>query len=145
MSRVEIVVSANPTEADRNAILVPLIQYNTEKAGPSGYEPVAILIRDTDSHDILGGLWGTISFRWLFVELLCVPDPLRGNDLGSQLLADVEKIARRKNCLGIWLDTHSFQAPAFYLKQGYEIFGTLDDYPPGSQRFFFRKTMAAVT
>ncbi len=33
------------------------------------------------------------------------------------------------------------QAPGFYERLGYTIFGTLEDYPPGHSRFFFRKTV----
>jgi GNAT superfamily N-acetyltransferase len=138
---VEIIVSASPTEAERQAILAPLLAYNSEKAGPSGYEQVGILIRDSESQDVIGGLWGKISYHWLFVELLCLPPQLRGQDIGTQLLIDVEKIARQKNCVGIWLDSFSFQAPKFYMKNGYEVFGTLDDHPRGSQRFFLRKRL----
>jgi GNAT superfamily N-acetyltransferase len=137
----EIIVSANPTEAEREAILAPLRDYNSGKVGPSGYEQVGILIRDSKSQDVIGGLWGKISFHWLFVELLYLPPQLRGQDIGTQLLIDVEKIARQKNCVGIWLDSFSFQAPKFYMKNGYEVFGTLDDHPRGSQRFFLRKRL----
>ena len=39
------------------------------------------------------------------------------------------------------LDTFNPPAKAFYLRQGYEVFGTLDDYPPGFSKFFLRKTL----
>jgi len=46
--------------------------------------------------------------------------------------------------LGAWkaqLDTFSFQAKYFYLKQGYEIFGTLKDFPKGHERYFMFKDL----
>jgi hypothetical protein len=42
------------------------------------------------------------------------------------------------------LDTFDFQAEAFYLKGGYEMFGILDDCPPGHKRFFLRKTLVTT-
>ncbi|MGC6728099.1 hypothetical protein ACP0GO_26835, partial [Escherichia coli] len=41
----------------------------------------------------------------------------------------------------MWLDTYSFQARGFYEKLGYTVFGTIDDFPPGHQRFFGRKRL----
>ena len=34
--------------------------------------------------------------------------------------------------------------PGFYEKTGYEVYGTLDDYPIGETMFFFRKTIATA-
>jgi len=41
----------------------------------------------------------------------------------------------------IYLDTFSFQAPAFYQRHGYQVFGTLPDFTPGHQRYFFTKQL----
>jgi hypothetical protein len=30
---------------------------------------------------------------------------------------------------GVWVDTFEFQAPGFYQKLGYEVFGVLPDHP----------------
>ena len=46
--------------------------------------------------------------------------------------------ALRRGCRAAYLDTFSYQARPFYEKLGYEVFGTLDDYPLGHQRFFMR-------
>jgi GNAT superfamily N-acetyltransferase len=138
---IEITIPPEPSDADREAVLRPLLAYNQASGGASKYEPVAIMLRDTISGDSLGGLWGKLYYDWLFVELLFVPEHLRDADYGSSLLSRAEDLARHKGCVGIWLDTHSFQAPAFYLKQGYETFGVLDDYPRGAKRFFFRKLL----
>jgi endonuclease/exonuclease/phosphatase (EEP) superfamily protein YafD len=37
--------------------------------------------------------------------------------------------------------TFSFQARPFYEKFGYEVFATLEDYPPGHRKYFLRKAL----
>ena len=37
------------------------------------------------------------------------------------------------------LDTFDFQAKDFYLTKGYEIFGELENCPPGHKRIFLKK------
>lgn len=135
-----VIVSEKPEDADYQTILEALIRYNDAAVGPSGYEPVAILIRD-DRDETLGGLWGKVSYDWLFVELLFVPELLRGQKLGTQLMNAAEQLARERKCEGIWLDTYEFQAPAFYQSLGYKVFGQLADYPRNSGRFFLRKML----
>lgn len=135
----EIVVSLTPEAAERDAIVRPLIAYNDATAGPSGYSAFALMVRDPATGRNIGGLWGKSSYDWVFVELLFVPEQLRGQDVGSRLLAQAEAISRERGCIGIWLDTFSFQARGFYEKNGYEVFGRLDDHPAGQTRYFMRK------
>lgn len=129
-----------PTPEDREAVLAPLRAYNERVAGPARAEPVAILLRDAEDR-ALGGLWGRSGYDWLFVEYLAVPDKLRGQGLGAALIAEAERIARDRGCCGIWLDTFAFQARGFYEKLGFTVFGTLEDHPRGSRRFFLSKRL----
>ncbi|MGN8125818.1 GNAT family N-acetyltransferase [Pseudomonas sp. 22082] len=137
---LRIELSQDPTEEQRAAILAPLRAYNIAKAGPSLYEPVALLVRD-DNDAILGGLYGHTFYRWLFIELLAVPEQGRGQGIGSKLMNMVEEFARKKDCVGIWLDTFDFQAPGFYKKLGYTECGEIVDYPLGHKRHFFQKRL----
>lgn len=137
---LRIELSQDPTEEQRAAILAPLRAYNIANAGPSLYEPVALLVRD-DNDAILGGLYGHTFYRWLFIELLAVPEQGRGQGIGSKLMNRVEEFAREKDCVGIWLDTFDFQAPGFYKKLGYTECGEIADYPLGHKRHFFQKRL----
>lgn len=128
----------DPAEADRDAILQPLLAFNQEKVSEENYQKLALFLRD-ESQEIVGGLWAKRYYGWVFVELLFVPQALRGAHLGSQLLRQAEEWAREQACVGVWLDTFAFQAPDFYKGQGYEVFGTLDRYPEPHSRFFLRK------
>lgn len=134
--------SQNPTPEDREAILAPLRAYNVAQAGDGKAELLALLVRD-DQGEILGGLYGRFFYRWLFIELLSVPEQARGDGMGSQLMRMAEDLAREKECVGIWLDTFSFQAPAFYEKLGYSELGQIVDYPPGHKRHFFQKRLVS--
>jgi NADH:ubiquinone oxidoreductase subunit C len=37
------------------------------------------------------------------------------------------------------VSTFSFQAASFYERQGYALFGVLEDFPPGHSQLSFRK------
>jgi len=52
-----------------------------------------------------------------------------------------EQEADRRGCIGVWVDTHSFQAPGFYERLGYSPFGVIEDYPPGHSRLFLQKRL----
>jgi GNAT superfamily N-acetyltransferase len=141
MSDVKITLDPQPDPALRDAILKPLIDYNVSKVGERPLTAFALFIRDPDSDAILGGLWARSFFDWTFVELLFVPEAMRGAGLGARLLAQAEAIAVERGCIGIYLDTFSFQARGFYEKYGYRLFGMLESYPGDEKRFFLSKRL----
>ena len=75
------------------------------------------------------------------VELLFVPESLRGQGIGAQLMERAETEGRRRGCGNAWLDTFEFQARGFYERLGYRCFGELANYPPGFSRFFMTKAL----
>jgi GNAT superfamily N-acetyltransferase len=131
------------TEADAagDAIHAIIGAFNTAQTGmPDTDAPLALVLRD-DAGAITGGLYGRSYYDWLFVNLLIVPEALRGQRMGSKLMAEAETIARARGCTGIWLDTFSFQARGFYEKLGFTMFGEIEDYPEGHARYFFKKRL----
>jgi GNAT superfamily N-acetyltransferase len=135
-----LLVTDAPGAAVSDVILPGLIAFNEERAGPGHYRPLAVLVTD-DAGKTLGGLSGATFWRWFYVQLFWLPVPLRGAGLGSKILARAEAEAKARDCLEVWLDSFSFQAPGFYRRHGYGVFGTLDDYPPGHQRVFLTKRL----
>jgi hypothetical protein len=59
------------------------------------------------------------------------------------LLSRAEQYALERSCSNAWLFTFSFQARPFYERLGYQLFGTLEDYPKGHSLFFMTKRLAA--
>jgi GNAT superfamily N-acetyltransferase len=137
---MEITLTDAPDPAAREVIVGGLIAYNEAHAGPRNWRPLAVLLHD-EGGVLVGGLWGGTAYGWLFTELLFVPEGLRGGGLGAEALARAEAEARARGCVGAWLDTFAFQARGFYEKLGYRLFGEIQDYPPGSARYFLMKRL----
>ena len=109
--------------------------------------PRAILYRlDFSAKDKKGELLGAIQAKrvnWgiLEIELLFVFEKHRYKGIASHLLQYVEQSARDHQCHIAHLDTFDFQAKDFYLKQGYSIFGTLENASQGHCRYYMKKEL----
>jgi ribosomal protein S18 acetylase RimI-like enzyme len=107
---------------------------------PDFYGPVTFLLRE-DNSELRGGLIGEIWGGWMHVSYLWVDAPLRHRGWASKLVRAAEKHAVTHGAHDVQLETFSFQARPLYEKLGYTVFATLDDFPPGHQKFFLRKKL----
>ena len=76
-----------------------------------------------------------------YVDTLWVDSSYRGKKLGSLLLEEVENDAKSKGAKLIHLDTFDFQAKEFYEKQGYIVFGILENCPEKHYRYYLKKVL----
>jgi GNAT superfamily N-acetyltransferase len=139
---VEIALKLDPGKADLAPIINGIIAFNRTASGrEAGYQPFAFHLIDPAKGSPVGGLSGWTVFDWLFVELLFVPEDLRGQGHGQALMARAEGFGRERGMTGIWLDTFSFQARPFYEKLGYTVSGTIPDHPVGGSRYILTKRL----
>ncbi len=98
-----------------------------------------------DQGELIAGINAFI-YHWkiLYIDVLFVAEDYRRQHLGQRLLSQVEVEAKAMGATLSHLDTFDFQAKDFYLKQGYEVFGVLEDCPPGHQRFYLKKNLREV-
>jgi len=115
-----------------------LTSFNASTQPDPNASPLLLSIYD-GSEEVCAGLTGRSAYDWLRIDVLWVSDGLRGEGYGAALLARAEHIAMERGCRGVHLDTHGFQAPDFYLRFGYEVFGSLPDYPTGYGHYFLKK------
>jgi GNAT superfamily N-acetyltransferase len=135
---VEIFQLETPSDTHWQAIRKLMVEYNREKLGEVGVTAtIALGLRNQSNEEVKGGLWGEIYWNWLTIYLLIIPQNVRGQGIGSNLLQRAEAFARQNGCIGVYLDTFSFQAPDFYRKHGYEVFGDCVVTRTRSPEFFF--------
>lgn len=65
----------------------------------------------------------------------------RGRGIGRGLMGCAKEEARRRGCLYARLATSTFQAPGFYEKMGYVLYGRLEDCPPSDTSLYYRKDL----
>jgi GNAT superfamily N-acetyltransferase len=139
------IVAGEPASRDMDQMLKVLRDYNAQWTTHIADKPnLAILLRDTEGGDVIGGLYATDEYNWMFIKYLVVPETLRGTGLGSRLMRDAEAIARERGYFGLFLDTFEFQARPFYEKLGFEVFGSLEGNDETPARFFLKKKLAAT-
>lgn len=135
-----IIKESNKEEAE--SVVDGIVEYNLSKVHLTQESPfiwINRVIIDKNA-DIIAGI-NSKMYCWncLYIDVLWVKEEHRKEGLDSKLLNEVEKIAKEKGCHLIHLDTFDFQAKDFYIKHGYEIFGTLDECPRGHKRYFIKK------
>jgi GNAT superfamily N-acetyltransferase len=135
-----IAIDPNPDEAAAGIVGRGLRAFNEAHAGEGRYQRLGVFLSAPDG-EVAGGLVGATSWDWFYIELLWLPEGLRGRGFGRRLLALAENEARGRGAHHAFLDTFSFQAPDFYTRQGYEIFGELPDFPPGHRRYYLWKRL----
>ncbi len=136
-------VEDRPAAADRRAINDALTEFNRPFLRDPAFGRIGVFVRDAAGR-VVAGLDSSFYAGWLFVNDLWVHAELRRRGLGRRLLQEAERRALERGCHSVWLDTFSFQAPGFYQRLGFEVFGTLD-YPPDHRRFFLKKRLTSET
>ena len=92
-----------------------------------------------DNDKLIGGAIGFIQYNWYFLDLLYVDEEYRGQDVGTNLIKEIEAFAKKENLTGVRMETWDFQARGFYEKNGYVVFAEIKDCPPGTIDYYLKK------
>jgi GNAT superfamily N-acetyltransferase len=141
MDKYRIDITESAIDEIHALIAEGLNQYNDEITGSNDRRPLAVVVRDSVSGAVLGGITGRSSLGMLFLDLFYLPKSLRGSGLGSELLRRFEREGRSRGCVSAVLYTLSFQAPKFYELNGWTRFGEVPCLPAGTHRIFMMKAL----
>jgi len=133
-------IEKTPAAEDIQFLDDRLYEYNMEATGIRNGELLAIFVRDAGGEieaGISGWTWGDCSR----IDKLWVREDRRAGGLGRHLVAAFEREAARRGCSLVALSSHSFQAPGFYQKLGYEQWAVLDGYPSPHRECYLKKRL----
>lgn len=137
----DLVATDSPPDEMFGTIFRNLRASSLAATGPAEHRLLAIPLLD-DAGAVAGGLWGCTVATWLIIEMLFVPEASRCCGTGFALLRAAEREAVARGCRNAMLDTISPDAARFFERLGFARFGTLEDFPPGHRRMFYRKSLA---
>jgi GNAT superfamily N-acetyltransferase len=140
MNDVKIEVRRDPSAEEIDLIFNGLVEFNESQVGDARFKEFGIFA-SCQSEATIAGLLGHILWNGVFISALWVAEAVRRKGIGRQLLARAEELAMQNGCDHIHLDTFDFQAREFYVKNGFHLFGTIEDYPIGHKRYYLIKKL----
>jgi GNAT superfamily N-acetyltransferase len=98
-----------------------------------------ITLTDKEDDDLIAFTRGYSIWNWLYVRTVWVQDVFRSEGIGSEMLKEIQELARARKCVGIHLNTWNKENLAFYEKNGFHCHGTLEDFPVGHIQYSLSK------
>lgn len=102
--------------------------------------PLAVRLLN-DQGEIIAGAAAKTFGLWMILDNLWVHDSLRGQSMGTKILAMLEAAALKRGCKFVLLDTLNFQAKPFYEKHGYKVQWVQENYPREGCKYFMTKDL----
>ncbi len=136
----DLQIETEPAPADVQFLDDQINAFNVTQTGIGDGRLLACFVRD-EARQVAAGIYGWTWGGCCEIRYLWVKQELRGQGYGRRLLLAAEEEARARGCIQLILDTHSFQAPRFYQKLGYEVFGVAEDYPAHEQKLYLKKRL----
>lgn len=125
--------------ADAAAVVEHGLEAFNQQAAPlHEVQLISCIVRD-EAGRVVGGALGRWWGRLCELQQLWVDAPCRGQGLGAQLVKAFERHAADKGCTSFYLETLSFQAPAFYQGLGYRVAFERAQYPHGIVKYHMVK------
>ena len=136
---MNIIITHQIVDEDRNAVLAGLRQHNIQYLKENSFGQLAVYAKN-EIGMITGGLLASTKGNWLCIDYLWVSENARKSGLGRTLMISAEQESIKLGCKHALVDTFSFQALPFYEKLGYIQQMSLPDFPElGMQRHYLTK------
>ncbi len=124
-----------------DAFLVERIyEFNSKATGYFDGRLLGASVRN-EAGEVIAGFSGHTWGGCAEISHLWVSEQDRGQGLGKLLLHAAEAEAIRRGCTQVVLTTHSFQAPGFYERFGYERKYAIEGRPKGHSNIIFVKSL----
>ncbi|MBV6460200.1 MAG: Acetyltransferase [Flavobacteriales bacterium] len=136
MNKINFKVESVENQSEVIRFLDDMIyEYNSKRIGKYDGQLFTRIIRNNNNNNIIAGITGWTWAGISEITILWVNEDYRGKGLGKKLLSVAEDEIINRGCSTIFLRSYSFQAPIFYLKNGYEIIYILDEFPNGFKHY----------
>ncbi|GCE31373.1 N-acetyltransferase [Dictyobacter alpinus] len=149
MVREEYIFDPNISIQREQYLTNQLLAYNQTHSAALPIEhvdpsPLQITVLDPTGM-VLGGLVGRTHAipQWFEISIVWIDEALRQHGLGRRLMMEAEREAQQRGCRYARVTTSDFQAPGFYQRLGYILYGKLENCPPGEAVFYLWKNLHA--
>ena len=137
---IDIHQSDHPSKDDAAYIRQQFREFNDQQCGIFPSKELHLFAYGPDQQ-IIGGLFGDISWGWLHIDILWVDEAYRQDGIGTSLMDRAEADSGEMDVQRAYLETTDFQALGFYKERGYGVFAELENQPPGHVCYYLKKDL----
>jgi GNAT superfamily N-acetyltransferase len=137
--KIEKVETINPE--DRKIFDEGMLAYHASKGHIRKKESTSFLLK-TAENQLIGAVVVTFLWNGMEIDSLWVDESQRGKGYGRKLMEVVEEEGRKRGAKIAYTNTFSYQAPEFYEKLGYTLYGKLDNFPEGESLSYYSKKLS---
>lgn len=145
MSAYEISVSTDSNPEHASVLLDRLSAFNRQIVPDLTYIsdalPCFVSAVDTEGK-FIGGISGRCYWNTLHIDLLWLDDAWRSKGTGEALLKSCEQFGLDVDCINASVETMSWQAKPFYVRNGYTVLGEITDRPLGHTTYYLHKRLS---
>jgi ribosomal protein S18 acetylase RimI-like enzyme len=138
MSSITYKKIVEPSSEQTSEILDGLNSFGLEQVGGEVPARVAVVC-EHQNRRVIGGAIGHSILQRFYLTQLWVSEEHRSHGLGSELVAQMEEIARQHGCRDIVADTLNKAAVLFYERLGYRVYVVNPNYIQGFDWHFMAK------
>jgi ribosomal protein S18 acetylase RimI-like enzyme len=140
MQNLTLVLAEGEPEKNNKKVIVDGLLSHHASNGHVRPKPLifSIFLKDA-KNKIYGGVIASILWNGMHLDALWVDPSLIKQGWGSKLVLAAEEEAQKRGVTISYTDTFTWQAPKFYEKLGYKLYGKLEDFPAGSSLMYFCK------
>jgi ribosomal protein S18 acetylase RimI-like enzyme len=125
---------------DKKVMVDGMLAYHASQGHPRKVTTSSILLKNKSTR-----LYGVVSMSFLWngmeIQSLWVEESVRNQGWGTKLMEAAEQEGRKRGCTFSYTNTFTWQAPEFYEKLGYTLYGKLEDFPEGNSLSYYRKNL----
>ena len=137
-----VTTDGDPNPQDKGLLVAGLLSHHSKNGHVRQTDTFSIFLKN-DQDISVGGVILTILWGGLEISSLWVDESLRGQGWGKKLMAAAETEGIKRGCHVAYTNTFSWQAPEFYQKLGYTLFGKIDNFPKGCTLSYFQKKLSS--
>ena len=134
-----VVVEREPDPLDLAFLEERMAEAAVSAVGVGDEQEFAVLVRDDGR--LVAGASGSIWGGGCQLHVVWVDEPLRRRGLARELMAEVEREARRRGCRLVMGLTYDVLTGDYYDRLGYRTVGVIEDCPAGTSTRWYCKDL----
>jgi ribosomal protein S18 acetylase RimI-like enzyme len=125
---------------DKAVVKNGLLSHHLKSGRQRKTETFNIILKNK-SDDLVGAIVVTLLWNGMEINSLWVEESLRGKGWGRKLHKAAENEGLKRGATISYTNTFPWQAPKFYEKLGYKLYGKLEGFPEGSFLSYYSKNL----